>query len=297
MAETAREPGGVLLLDKPVGLTSHDAVAVVRRALGTRRVGHTGTLDPFASGLLLLCVGAATRVAEYLVGLPKTYVATLRLGETTDTDDLTGAVVARSAAAGEVSGEALEVALRAQAGEIEQLPPVYSAKKVDGQRLYAVARRGGEVRRAPVRVTIHRIGLLEFTTPDATFEVECSSGTYVRAIARDVGAALGVGAHLRALRRTRVGRFAVEQAVALGALDAIPTAGSGAWLAPAAALAHLPRHTLSAEQARAVAHGRAVAAPQALPGGTPVVLLAPDGALLAIAEAEAGRLRPRKVLA
>src|SRR3954470_7378446 len=191
-------PNGVLPVDKAVGPTSHDAVAAVRRALKTREVGHTGTLDPFASGLLLVCVGRATRLAEYLTGLPKTYVATMRLGEATDTDDLTGEVIHSSDAWRSLSKDAIADALRAQVGTIQQLPPSYSAKKVAGERLYAAARRGETVERKPVAVTIHSIRVLGIDLPDVEFEVECGAGTYIRAIARDTGAALGVGGHLRA---------------------------------------------------------------------------------------------------
>src|SRR4051794_6711406 len=211
-------PNGVLPVDKPVGPTSHDAVAAVRRALRTREVGHTGTLDPFASGLLLVCVGRATRLAEYLTGLPKTYVATMRLGEVTDTDDLTGEVIHSSDAWRSLSHDAIEDALRAQVGTIQQLPPSYSAKKVGGERMYAAARRGETVERKPVAVTIHAIRVLGIDLPDVEFEVECGAGTYIRAIARDAGAALGVGGHLRALRRTRIGPHAVDRAVPLDAL-------------------------------------------------------------------------------
>ncbi|HEU0078306.1 MAG TPA: tRNA pseudouridine(55) synthase TruB, partial [Longimicrobiaceae bacterium] len=189
--------GGVLPVDKPVGPTSHDAVAAVRRALRIRQVGHTGTLDPFASGLLLVCFGPATRLAEYLTPLPKTYRATMRLGEATDTDDRTGEVLARSDAWRELTEAQLRAALERQVGEIEQLPPRFSAKKVGGERMYAAARRGEEVVRTAVPVTIYAIRVIRIALPEVEFEVECGAGTYIRAIARDVGDALGVGGHLR----------------------------------------------------------------------------------------------------
>ncbi|HKP75239.1 MAG TPA: tRNA pseudouridine(55) synthase TruB, partial [Longimicrobiaceae bacterium] len=211
-------PNGVLPVDKPVGPTSHDVVGAVRRALGTRQVGHAGTLDPFASGLLLVCVGSATRLAEYLTGLPKTYLATMRLGETTDTDDLTGEVIRASDAWRALSPEAVEAALAAQVGTIPQLPPTYSAKKVEGERMYAAARRDQEVERTPVPVTIYSIRMLSCDLPEVEFEVECGAGTYIRAIARDVGDELGVGGHLRALRRTRSGPHAAARAVPVDAL-------------------------------------------------------------------------------
>ncbi|HEX2188697.1 MAG TPA: tRNA pseudouridine(55) synthase TruB [Longimicrobiaceae bacterium] len=288
--------GGVLPVDKPEGPTSHDAVAAVRRALRTRQVGHTGTLDPFASGLLLVCFGPATRLAEYLTALPKTYRATLQLGEATDTDDLTGETVARSDAWRSLPEERVREALASQAGERDQLPPRYSAKKVGGERMYAAARRGEEVERRPVRVVIHRLDVLEVRLPEVEFEVECGSGTYIRAIARDAGEALGVGAHLTRLRRTRVGRHGVEGAVPLDALGDAERVLEAA-LSPAASVAHLPRAEVDAAGAAAIGHGRAVPAPAGLPEGPPVAVLGADGALLAVGERAGDRIQPRKVLA
>ncbi|HEX2092125.1 MAG TPA: tRNA pseudouridine(55) synthase TruB [Longimicrobiaceae bacterium] len=288
--------GGVLPLDKPEGPTSHDAVAAVRRALRTRQVGHTGTLDPFASGLLLVCVGPATRLAEYLTALPKTYRATLRLGVATDTDDLRGEVVSTSDGWRELAEERIRAALLRQVGTLEQLPPVYSAKKVAGERMYAAARRGEEVSRTPVRVTIHRIDVLSVRLPEVEFEVECSSGTYIRAIARDAGEDLGVGAHLARLRRTRVGEHSVEEAVPLDALgDEERVART--MLRPAAAVAHLPRLEVDEADVDAIRHGRGIPARDALPEGVPVALLGANGALLAIGECSGATVRPRKVFA
>lgn len=293
MAEPAPEPSGVLPVDKPAGPTSHDVVAAARRALRTRRIGHAGTLDPFASGLLLLCVGPATRLAEYLTALPKTYRATLRLGLATDTDDLTGEVTARSDAWRMLDVARVEDALLAQRGTIEQLPPIYSAKKVDGVRAYAAARRGEEVQRRPVRVTVHRIELLDAALPDVEFEVECSSGTYIRAIARDVGEALGVGAHLRALRRTASGAYRTDAALSLDQLGD-PARVAQALIRPAAALAHLPTVPLAAEEAARVRQGRAVAAPVDLVSNAPVALVC-GGELVAVGERRGEDIHPRKV--
>jgi tRNA pseudouridine55 synthase len=284
----------VLPVDKPVGPTSHDAVAAVRRALKTREVGHTGTLDPFASGLLLVCVGRATRLAEYLTGLPKTYVATMRLGEATDTDDLTGEVIASSDAWRSLTVDDVERALRAQVGAIQQLPPRYSAKKVGGERMYAAARRGEAVERTPAAVTIHAIRVLRIDLPEVEMEVECGSGTYIRAIARDAGEALGVGGHLRALRRTRVGPHAVGRAVPLDALgdgDRV----AAAMLAPLEAVAHLPRVTVDEAGIAALRHGRALAAPDDAPEAAPLALASVEGELLAIGERIDNIIRPRKV--
>jgi tRNA pseudouridine55 synthase len=289
-------PLGILPVDKPVGPTSHDAVAAVRRALRTRQVGHTGTLDPFASGLLLVCVGAATRLAEYFAPLPKTYVATMRLGQATNTDDHTGETISTSDAWRDVRREQVEAALAVQVGEIRQVPPAFSAKKVDGQRMYDVARRGGEVDLPPVPVTIYAIRVLSVDLPDVVFEVECGNGTYIRAIARDVGAALGVGGHLRELRRTRIGPHDVARAVPVDALgDAERVAA--AMIAPADALAHLPRVVADARGEADIRHGRALPAPADLHVTGPVAVVSAEGGLLAVGESAEGVVRPRKVFA
>jgi tRNA pseudouridine55 synthase len=287
-------PNGVLPVDKPVGPTSHDAVAAVRRALRTREVGHTGTLDPFASGLLLVCLGRATRLAEYLTGLPKTYVATMRLGEATDTDDLTGEVISSSDAWRSLPREQVADALGAQVGTIQQLPPSYSAKKVDGERMYAAARRGEAVERKPVAVTVYAIRVLRMDLPDVEFEVECGAGTYIRAIARDVGAALGAGGHLRALRRTKVGPHAVDGAVPLDALGDADRVRA-ALLPPLAAVSHLPRVPVDEAGIAALRHGRAVPAPGDAPEAIPLALASAEGELLAIGERFDNIIRPRKV--
>lgn len=290
------EQGAILAVCKPEGPTSHDVVARVRREFGIQQVGHTGTLDPFATGLLLVCIGPATRLAEYLTGLPKRYSATMRLGETTDTDDLLGTVIAQSEQWGGLEEDAVRDALGAQVGTLEQLPPLFSAKRVGGERAHARARRGEPVERRAVPVTVHSIRLLDIRLPDVRFEVECGSGTYIRAIARDVGEALGTGAHLRALRRTRVGEHAVEDAVPLEQLSD-PEARAAALLAPADALRHLPRVEVVASDADALRHGRRLPAPPHLPSGSPVVLAGPGGRLLAIAERIGEALQPRKVFA
>jgi tRNA pseudouridine55 synthase len=287
---------GVLPVDKPPGPTSHDVVAAARRALGIRRIGHTGTLDPFASGLLLLCIGPATRLAEFLTPLPKRYFATMRLGTTTDTDDLKGEVVARSEAWTRLDEAAIRHVLEEQIGIREQLPPRYSAKKVSGERMYAVARRGGEVERSPVTVTIHALQVLDVRLPDVDFSVECSAGTYIRAIARDAGESLGVGAHLHALRRTGSGGFDVADALPLDSLSDRDRVG-GALVAPAAAVRHLPHVVVPASDVRAVTHGRSVTVADPVPTGTAVALLSEEGTLLAVAEMVGQALHPRKVFA
>ncbi len=283
---------GLLLLDKPEGPTSHDVVAAVRRATGTRRVGHTGTLDPFASGLLIVCLGWATRLAEYLSALPKVYRGAIRFGVRTATDDGTGVVVSESDGWRELSVEQVERALASLLGEIEQRPPSYSAKQSAGRRAYELARRGESPELAPVRVTVRRLSLREFDPPLASFEIECSSGTYVRAVARDVGEALGVGAHLATLRRTRIGSFGVEQALAFER-ELAGEALLARLLDVEAAVAHLRQIEIDGEEAHALRAGRPLAR-EAADAPEPAAALR-AGELVAIVEARGGRLWPRKV--
>lgn len=282
----------VLPVDKPAGPTSHDVVARARRALGTRRIGHTGTLDPFASGLLLLCVGNATRIAEYLTDLPKTYLATARLDGRTLTDDNTSALAESSEAWRALSVEQVDAALQQQVGDILQLPPQYSAKKVAGERAYAIARRGETATLQPVRVHVQGITLLRAELPEIEFEVHCSSGTYIRAMARDLGDALGTGGYLTKLRRTRIGGHAVERAVALDELGDADTVGRSA-IGLLQALAHLPAVSLNEEQERAVGYGQAIAFDAA---DAQALLLVREGRLMAIGRAEGGQVKPHKVL-
>jgi tRNA pseudouridine55 synthase len=282
---------GLLLVDKPEGPTSHDVIGHVRKALGTRRVGHTGTLDPFASGLLVLCFGWATRLAEYLVGLPKAYRAVARLGARTETDDRTGSVISNSDAWHSLSEDDIRVALSSQLGEIDQIPPDYSAKKVDGRRAYAVAREGGSPRLRAQRVTIGRLELTDYAPPDAAFDIECSSGTYVRAVARDLGEALGVGAHLTLLRRMRIGEFSLDDAIRVER-DTPAEAIERHLLAPQAAVRHLPRAELGATASAAISHGQAVDWAGEASGPVAVFF---DGQLIAIGESASGQLLPRKV--
>lgn len=290
------ELNGVLPVDKPEGPTSHDVVAAARRALRLKRIGHTGTLDPFASGLLLLCLGPATRLAEYLTALPKAYEATMVLGVATDTDDRTGEQLRTGEGWREVTREDVERAARAQVGAILQRPPAYSAKKVAGERMYAAARRGEAPEVQPVEVTVEGLRVTRFAPPEVDFEVSCGSGTYIRAIARDIGEALGVGAHLSRLRRTRVGAFSLDRAVPLDALSEEPRVRE-ALLSPAAALAHLPSITLAEPEVAAVLHGRPVAAEPAAPDEEPLALLSPSHELIAIGARHGGTIRPRKVFA
>lgn len=293
VSRTGSSRQGVIPVDKSPGPTSHDIVRLARRALDTRRIGHTGTLDPFASGLLLLCVGRATRLSEYLSRLPKTYIATIRFGSRTDTLDSTGSVVAESDAWRELSAGAVREALADLEGDQLQVPPVYSAKKVDGERLHRRARRGESVAPEAVPVTIHRLEVLDVSLPDVRIEVECSSGTYVRSIARDAGQLLVTEAHLFGLRRTRIGEFRVEDAIGTNALEAGEDV-EGALIDPLTAVGHFPQLDVDGDDAADLLHGREIAVPETgLPDGP--VALALGTHLLAIGEVEGERLRPRKV--
>ncbi len=262
-------PTGLLLVDKPRGLTSHDVVARARRALGTRKVGHAGTLDPMATGLLTLGADSATRLLTYLVGLDKTYETTMRLGAATTTDDAEGETVstADQAVVAAVTDEQLARGIRALTGEIDQRPSSVSAIKVDGKRAYDRVRAGEEVELASRRVTISAFDVLSVrridTADGAAIEVDaridCSSGTYIRALARDLGAALGIGGHLTALRRTRVGPFEVADAVSL---EALAEQGASLLASPAEVAARLfPVFEVDAAQARDLGHGKLLALP------------------------------------
>ncbi|MBI2845619.1 MAG: tRNA pseudouridine(55) synthase TruB [Chloroflexi bacterium] len=211
-------PIGILNLDKPRGLTSHDVVDLVRKATGVKRVGHSGALDPLATGVLLVLLGAATRVAEFLLASPKVYRASVYLGRATDTDDAEGRVIAE----GDISGidqKRIETSLNEFRGHILQKPPVYSALKREGQPLYRLARRGVEVETAPREVEIYRLEIRNWQPPIVDLEVECSSGTYIRALARDIGEKLGCSGHLASLVRTRIGRFPLEEAASLAEIE------------------------------------------------------------------------------
>jgi tRNA pseudouridine55 synthase len=288
----ASDAVGLLALDKPEDQTSHDMVKRVRRLLGQRRVGHTGTLDPFASGLLLMCLGWATRLAEYVTALPKTYVAVIRLGVRTDTDDRTGEVVERNEGWRALDDVQVSRALARQVGEIQQRPPVYSAKKVDGRRAYAAARRGRPLELDPHPVSVYGITLRSLALPEAEIEVSCSAGTYIRAIARDVGSELGVGGHLTRLRRLRIGDFSVDEARSL-----TPGTSARDVLArlqpPEEAVRHLPHVAPTAAEIGELLQGRSVPWPGDEVVG-PVAVMVGDR-LVAIGQQQNDRLWPRKV--
>jgi tRNA pseudouridine55 synthase len=295
---------GLLVVDKPAGWTSHDVVGRARRLCGTRRVGHAGTLDPMATGVLVLGVNRATRLLTFLVGCDKTYTATIRLGQNTITDDAEGEVTASTPADGVTAG-ALRGAVLALTGDIEQVPSSVSAIKVKGERSYARVRAGEDVELAARPVTVSRFEILGTRRAevdgvpvlDVDAEVEVSSGTYVRALARDLGAALGVGGHLTALRRTRVGSFSLEQAHTLPEVEAAVDRGELPLLPIAeAARGGFTARELTEAEARAVGYGQRVASAQ--PGRTePVAAFAPDGTLVAMLDESGTKARALVVFA
>ena len=262
---------GVLIIDKPAGMTSHDVVARVRNILGERRVGHTGTLDPFATGVLVMLAGRTTRLAQYLSGAEKEYEAVIRLGYATDTGDVTGMPVGESHANTQstqsIRQEDIETALASLRGEIEQTPPMYSAKKVGGRKLYELARRGEEVERKPVRVTVSEFEAIALDGPlltperdgshDLRVRVVCSAGTYIRTLAEDFGQRLGLGAHVASLRRTRAGRFTIAEAFTLERLSELAESLSieTALISSDAAIAHLPAVNLQEDDVARTLHG------------------------------------------
>ncbi len=277
------ETVGVLVVDKPAGPTSHDVVDRVRQAFCVKRVGHTGTLDPFATGVLPVCVGKATRLARFLAESEKEYQATVRLGLATTTDDLNGEPLGAAQPVG-ANSEQLQEACRALSGRIQQLPPSFSAKRIQGRRSYQLARRGLSVERSSVPVTVHALEVTAVEPPLVRLRVRCSAGTYVRAIARDLGAALGVGGHLVALRRTWSGGFGIEDAVGWEQIGA-----SSEQLRPlSAVLTHLPKLVVGPEGVAALHHGRDLTRRLVLTGfpeAAPVRVRVVDeaGSLLALA--------------
>jgi tRNA pseudouridine55 synthase len=275
---------GLLLVDKPAGITSHDAIDSVRRALGTRKVGHAGTLDPMATGLLLVGVGRATRLLRFLGDLDKEYEGTARLGEETDTLDSDGSVI-RSAPV-DVSDQDVRDAAGALVGEIEQRPPAFSAVKVGGRKLYESARKGQAIEAPPRLVRVDVFDVVRFDGRDFDFRVVCSGGTYVRSLVAEVGSRLGCGAHLTRLVRTAIGPFRVESAV--------PPDRPGEPLPIERAVAHLPRVDIGAEEAEAAAHGRPLG-PAGVAG--PHTVFGPDGSLIGVWRDEGARARPEVVLA
>jgi tRNA pseudouridine55 synthase len=283
---------GALNINKPSGITSHDVVEQVRKLLKTRKVGHTGTLDPAASGVLPICVGKATRLSQYLLEADKEYRLVAKLGETTDTQDANGRLLEMRDWQGITRQDILQ-AIQGFIGEIDQIPPMYSACKYNGKRLYKLAREGQWVERKPRRVAIHRLTLVSTQLPLITLEASCSKGTYMRTLCADLGEVLGCGAYLYELVRTRCGQFTIDQAVSLDELrQAIEAGRLGEVLYTLdQMLAHLPAVTVNGESAKRAALGSPVLAggiltypPETINQNTKVRLYNPAGRLLAIAE-------------
>lgn len=284
---------GLVVVDKPAGMTSHDVVGRCRRIFATRKVGHAGTLDPMATGVLVVGIERATKILGLLTAADKSYAATIRLGQTTTTEDADGEVL-QTVSAAHVTDAAIEAAVAALRGDISQVPSAVSAIKVGGKRAYRLAREGQAVELASRPVRIGRFEVCEVRRSqdmvDVDVEVDCSSGTYIRALARDVGAALGVGGHLTALRRTRVGRFGLDEARTLDSLAATPQLS---YTLDEACLLAFPRRDLSADEAEATRHGRALTA-----AGIDGVYAAtaPDGTVIALLRDESTRTRSAVVL-
>jgi tRNA pseudouridine55 synthase len=286
MPRTTATADGVLLVDKPAGMTSHDVVAIARRALAVRRVGHTGTLDPFATGLLVLLLGRATRLARYVEDEPKVYDASIEFGAETTTDDITGTV---TRTADLPAATDVDAAIRTLTGEIRQLPPDYSAKKVAGRRAYSAARLGSPLMLEPVPVTVLEWRVRRRTASALDVTITCGGGTYIRALARDLGRAAASAAHLTALRRTRSGVFDVHEAATLAELresKASPRATRSAF-------PHMPTQRLDELDLRRVRHGQAIDAP----GDASIVALVDAGGdLVALARREGATVRPTVVM-
>lgn len=279
---------GFLLIDKPQGITSHDVVNRIRRDCRTRRVGHAGTLDPLATGLLIVAVGPATRFLQYLELEPKEYTAVAEFGASTDTQDAEGTVVEERPVPADLA-EAIATHLPPFVGAIEQLPPMYSAVKKAGKALYAYARQGIEVEREPRTVYIDAYEALETSGPEARFRIVCSGGTYVRTLIHDLGEAIGCGAHMTALARTRAGRFHLGQAVSLDRV------GVGDLMPLADALAHLPSVQLPYPQVQMIREGRSLPAPDHAQGRY-VALKTEEGAVFSMARLVGNRLQPECVI-
>ena len=283
---------GILLIDKPEGMTSAAVVRTVKKTLAVERVGHLGTLDPFASGLLPICLGEGTKIAQFLMAERKTYCGTIRLGTETDTYDTTG-MVTRTAPVPALSLELLQDIVQRFSGESWQTPPMYSALKHRGTPLYKLARRGVEVKREPRKVVIENFFLEAVDDSLLRFSLVCSKGTYIRTLAADIGMVLGCGAHLATLRRTGFGPFVIENAVPLGQCCDLWDRGTLPVLSLTAALEHYPAVVVATEVVTLVRQGRQEILPQVLPGmaeaNEPTKLLGPDGELVAMVQHRDGQ--------
>jgi tRNA pseudouridine55 synthase len=291
MGTAKPDVGGLLLVDKPPGVTSHDVVAIVRRVVGSPRVGHAGTLDPFATGLLVILVGRGTRLIPYIDGEPKVYDATIQFGAETDTDDATGRAVRESPAPADAD---ILPAIERLTGAIDQVPPAYSAKQVDGTRAYAAARRGNALELRPAKVTIHNWVLGPLIDGVLRARITCGGGTYIRALARDLGRFSNSAAHLSALRRVRSGSFSVDDASSLDQLRA----GDFTMRPLRAAIPSLPVRRVNDVELARVLHGNTIdaSADAAHADATRLALIDDEQTLVAIAEREGDELRPKLVL-
>lgn len=287
---------GVLVIDKPIGLTSHDVVQIIRRGTGIRRAGHTGTLDPRASGVLVVLLGPAVRLSEYVSASDKRYQSTIRLGSSTDTYDAEGVVTSESSSI-HVTEEKFDEILQTYVGEIEQVPPPYSAVKVKGRKAYEMARKGEQVELKPRKIQVYSLDILEWDPPEVVVDAYCSSGTYIRSLANDLGEALGTGAYLIGLRRTKSGRFTLREAVPLRRLKEAFQAGDWyQFLIPASdALGDWPMVELDADQVDLVRHGHRIPAEPEAEGWSRGV--SQQGDLVALLEYndESDEWQPRKV--
>jgi tRNA pseudouridine55 synthase len=296
---TRQQISGIFNVDKPAGMTSHDVVARVRQISGQRRVGHAGTLDPLATGVLLVCLDQATRLAEYLMASDKVYQAQIRLGVSTDTHDAGGEVTATAKV--DVSEEEVRRALASFVGSIQQVPPMYSALKRDGVPLYKLARQGTTIEREPRSVVIHNIELLDWTPPLVTIRVECSSGTYIRALARDLGQKLGCGAYLQSLTRLASGHFTLEKAVSLDELaEAFAQENWQEFIHPLdEALLDFEPVVIDAEMEKRIRHGQQVQGPAACERGEFRRAYSQTGELIGILryDSQTGLWQPKKVFA
>jgi len=304
------EEDGILIIDKPAGWTSHDVVAKLRGILKTRRIGHTGTLDPFATGVLVICVNRATRIVQFLTAHEKEYAATIRLGWRTETGDLTGPIVGSQTDPAHLSRPEILEAIGGFRGKITQIPPMFSAKKVAGKKLYELARAGKVVERAPIEVTITRLDLVslnhsECEPPALDIEVRiiCSAGTYIRTLAEDIGHRLGIGAHLVALRRLRAGKCRIEQALTLEEVARRATEREiESLFLPMESVLDLPVYSLNREETSAVGQGRPLPCPatsEVWNHDELIALCGPSKALVAIGQYNESRrlIAPRIVLA
>lgn len=284
---------GILNIDKPLGLTSHDVVGRVRRVAGQKRVGHTGTLDPLATGVLVVCLGRATRLVEYVMGQPKTYEAAVRLGQSTATYDAEGPVTTERPLPPALTAAQLDAALAPFRGNILQLPPMYSAIKKNGQPLYKLARQGQEIEREPRPVTIYALTVAAWEPPTLTLRIQCSAGTYIRSLAHDLGEVLGCGGHLTALRRTAVGPFTAAQAIPL---EALTPENMGQWLLPpATAVAHLPTVALDEAAVQALFMGQLTPHLPHHPTAELAQVSAPDGTFAGLATLDGSWWRAKKM--